>query len=67
MEDIITEPTFTLKDLQKTFIAGINRGCYITSVILSRPISEYPTFKNYIKAEYNITILEKSSKKVINK
>jgi len=62
-EDVDKEPEFTLSDLENTFMAGVNRGCYISSVIIPdiNAIDVYPTFEEYIEKEYGVKITKKEN------
>lgn len=40
---------YTEKDIHDAFLAGVNRGVYVASVIKKTPIEgEYPTYEEYI-------------------
>lgn len=48
-EDDIMLRNFTYTDMKDCFNAGINRGCYIASVLQGRPIDAFPVWKEFIK------------------
>jgi len=42
---------FSLKDMKDSFNAGMNRGVYVASTIMGKPIEdEYQTFNEFIKS-----------------
>ena len=40
---------FREKDMKDCFFAGLNRGCYVASLIAGRPIESFPSFDEYMK------------------
>ncbi len=46
-----------LDDLKDAFAAGVNRGCYIASLLRGKAIDgNYPTFLEYVNKKYSLNL-----------
>jgi hypothetical protein len=43
---------FSYPDMKASFSAGINRGCYIASLISGKPIDKFEEWDEFIKKNY---------------
>lgn len=44
---------YSYQDMKASFSAGLNRGCYVASVISNNLIDSVPTLEEFLETNYN--------------